>query len=203
MATDNPTSDIPFPLGLGYTPYLLTAADLAEFPHDLPSGPVRFELDDGVLITMPPPGFEHGQVENIIAAELRYQGSHRGYGSATGEVGVVLRRNPDRVVGPDATFISSKRSPVTLTPEGYLQTIPDLVVEVVSKNDTRQYLERKTRDYLQAGVNIVWLVDPAKRTLVEHRSGQEPRTFDVSATVELPDLIPGFQLRLADVFEPA
>jgi Uma2 family endonuclease len=88
-----------------------------------------------------------------------------GFGVTTGEVGVVLRRNPDCVVGPDATFISKTRLPIKRTPEGYLETIPDLVVEVVSKNDTRRYLERKTNDYLRAGVAIVWLVDPAKRTL--------------------------------------
>lgn len=202
MATDNPTSDVPFPLGLGYTPYLLTAADLAEMPSELPSGPVRFELDNGMLITMAPPGFDHGHTENIITYALRHYGEMQGFGISSGETGIVLRRNPDSVVGPDAAFISKARLPIKKTPEGYLETIPDLVVEVVSKNDTRQYLERKTRDYLQAGVNIVWLVEPAKRTLVEHRLGQVPRTFDVSATVELPDLIPGFQLRLADVFEP-
>ncbi len=201
MATNNPASDIPS-AAADYIPYLLTAADLAEFPSELPSGPVRFELDNGVLVTMTPPGFEHGQIENIVASELRFQGAHRGFGAATGEVGVVLRRDPDRVVGPDATFVAAARLPIKLTTEGYLETIPDLVVEVVSKNDGRTYLARKVNDYLRAGVVIVWLFDPAKRTLIEHRAGQEPRTFDVSATVELPDLIPGFQLRLADVFLP-
>ena len=85
-------------------------------------------------------------------------------------------------------------------PEGYLETIPDLVVEVVSKNDTRNYLARKVNDYLRAGVRVVWIVDPASQTLVEHRASSEPTVHDANAVVELPELIPGFQLCVADVF---
>ncbi len=200
MATDESTSAYPLVPGVDYAPRLWTAADLAELPEDLPTGSVRYELDDGVLITMTPPGYDHGHMEIAIGGELREQGEKRGHGKATGEVGIVLRRKPDRVVGADAAFISQARLPIRRTPEGYLETIPDLVVEVVSKNDTRAYLTRKIKDYLRAGVSIVWLVDPAKRTLVEYRSGQEALTYDESATVLLSDLIPDFKLALADVF---
>lgn len=200
MATDHPISELPPMPGVDYTPHLLTAADLAALPNELPSGAARYELDNGVLLTMSPPGVDHGETENIIASELRQQGAKRGFGKSTGEIGLLLRRNPDRVVAPDATFFSNSRLPWRRTTEGYSETIPDLVVEVVSKNDTRAYLTRKIKDYLHAGVVIVWLVDPAKRTLVEHRSGCEPVTYDGAATVELPELIPGFQLRLDDVF---
>jgi len=201
MATDESTSAYPLVPGVDYAPRLWTAADLAELPSQLPSGPVRYELEDGVLITMSPPGGEHGYVENVIARELGVHGQVRGFGiSACGEVGIVLRRNPDRVVGADVAYFSKSRFPVKRSPEGYYETIPDLIVEVVSKNDSRNYLRRKVNDYLQAGVAIVWLVDPAKRTLVEYRSGQEALTYDESATVLLPDLIPDFTLALAEVF---
>ncbi|MDZ4780677.1 MAG: Uma2 family endonuclease [Planctomycetia bacterium] len=201
MATDNPTSDVPFSPGLGHIPHLLTAADLAAMPSELPSGPVRFELDNGVLITMSPPGGEHGFAENVIARELGNQGQVTGLGiSVCGEVGIILRRNPDRVVGADVAYFSKSKFPVKRSREGYYETIPDLVVEVESKNDTRAYLKRKVSDYHLAGVSIVWIVNPKKRTLVEYRAGLAPVTFDEAATVELPGLIPGFRLRLADVF---
>lgn len=201
MATDQPVSDDSPSMGLHYVPRLMTAADLAELPSELPSGPVLFELDDGVLITMSPPGGEHGYVEDVVARELGVQGQVKGLGiSACGEVGIVLRKNPDRVVGADIAYFSKSRFPVKRSPEGYYETIPDLIVEVASKNDTRSYLRRKVNDYLRAGVAIVWLVDPARRTLVQHRSGQEAVTYDESATVVLPDLIPDFKLALAEVF---
>lgn len=201
MATDQPISDDSLAASMYYTPRLMTAADLAELPSELSSGPVRFELDDGVLITISLSGGDHGITENVIARELGQQGQVKGHGiSACGEVGIILRRNPDRVVGADVAYFSKARFPVQRSPEGYFETIPDLVVEVASKNDTCAYLRRKINDYLQAGVTIVWIVDLAKRTLVEHRTGQEPVSYDESATIELPGLIPGFQLRLADVF---
>src|SRR5216684_4341273 len=62
----------------GFFPRLFTVADLAVFPSDLPSGPVVYELDNGRLIVMPPPGDIHGAVETILAAELRNQGDKRG-----------------------------------------------------------------------------------------------------------------------------
>jgi Uma2 family endonuclease len=200
MATDDPTSADSLPPAIDYVPRLFTAADLAEMPSDLPSGPVRFELDNGVLVTMSPPGYDHGRLEAAIAAALWQQGEKLGFGNALGEVGIVLRRNPDRIVGADAAFISSTRLPAAKSPEGYLETIPDLVIEVVSKNDTPAYLKRKTRDYLRAGVSIVWLVSRADLCIIEHRATDAPITFDINATLQLPGVIPGFQLRVADLF---
>lgn len=196
--------DVVLPLQpmVDYFPRLLTVADLAELPSDLPSGAIRYELDDGVLLTLPPLDAAHGIVAASISYALGVAARRLKCVACSGGVGVILRRSPDRVVGADILFIAPSRLPVRQSDEGYLETMPDLVVEVVSMKDTRLYLERKINDCLLAGVAIVWLVDPAKRTLVEHRPGQEPRTFDATATVELPDLIPGFQLRLADVFAP-
>ena len=70
-------------------------------------------------------------------------------------------RNPDRLVGADAVFIANSSLPIRESSEGYLETIPDLVVEVRSKNDTLPAVQRKVDDYLTAGVKVVWVVDPA------------------------------------------
>lgn len=89
-----------------------TVADLAEMPAELPSGPVRWELDNGRLVSMAPPGDEHGAVELKIAGALLYQGEMRGFGKArSGGSGVVLWRNPDRTVGADAVFIAAASLP--------------------------------------------------------------------------------------------
>src|SRR5262249_44652210 len=79
---------------------VFTAADLAVLPSDLPSGPVVYELDNGRLITMPPPGNVHGAIETKFAGAFLYEGEKRGHGKARcGEVGIILWKNPDRVVG--------------------------------------------------------------------------------------------------------
>ena len=176
-----------------------TAADLAALPDELPSGPVRYELDNGELVTMSPPGYVHGVIEATLTTHLKIQGEWRGCGKVCcGEAGIVLWRNPDRVVGADAAFVATANLPVRRSPEGYLETIPDLVVEVMSPNDTRPEVQRKVDDYLHAGVRVVWVLDPARRTLAIHRPGQAVETLGEADTLTVPEVIPGFSLRVAD-----
>jgi Uma2 family endonuclease len=180
---------------------LLTVEDLALFPDDLPSGPVKYELDNGRLVIMPPPGDIHGAVDSNVTAELKLQGEKKGHGKARSEVGVVLWRDPDRVVGPDGLFVRKERLPLRLSREGYLLTIPDLILEVRS-NDTRPIIRQKVRDYLKAGVVVVvWVADPDKRTVTEYRAGKRPRIYRIGDTLTINDVIPGFQMKVADVFQ--
>lgn len=181
-------------------PRLLTAADLAALPDELPSGPVKYELDNGRLIMMAPAGEPHADGQKTIVTELTVQGERRGHGKAYGEVGVVLWTNPFRVVEPDAAFVKSISLPVRLSPEGYLETIPELVVEVRSKNDTKAYLARKVADYLASGVQLAWVIDPEESTVTEHRRGLVPKTLVGNGTLECEGIVPGFRLSLADLF---
>jgi Uma2 family endonuclease len=193
------TSPTGLPFPPGYEPKLFTAADLAQMPSELPSGTVQYELHRGVLITMPPPGDVHGAVELNVGAELKVQGERRGLGKArSGDVGIVLARGPDHVFGADAAFISNARLPIRRSPEGYLETIPELIVEVRSKNDTLAALERKAQDYLQAGAVVVWVVDPINRDVVEYRQGVPPRTWGEDEVLTVEDVIPGFALAVRD-----
>jgi Uma2 family endonuclease len=184
------------------SPRLLTAADLAVLPTELPSGPVRYELHHGRLITMTPPGDIHGAVEGNLIAALKSQGEYRGHGKARcGDVGIVLSRNPDVVVGADAVFLTNASLPVRRTSEGYLETIPDLVVEVRSKNDTLPALQRRAQEYLDAGVRVVWMADPFDRNVTEYRPGTAPRAFGEPDTLTIDDLIPGFALLVRDALQ--
>lgn len=98
---------------------LYTVADLAELPSELPSGPVIWELDNGRIVPISPPGDLQGAVESNLVIALGNQGQARGLGKVrSGEVGIVLWRNPDRVVGADAVFISNASLPVRRSPAG-------------------------------------------------------------------------------------
>lgn len=180
---------------------LLTIADLAALPSELPSGSVRYELNNGRLIVMPPPGDIHGAVELNLGAQLKLQGELCGLGKArSGGPGVILWRNPDRVVGPDAVFIANCSLPIRLSEEGYLETFPDLIVEVRSKNDTNTEVSDKVKDYLKAGVRVVWKADPKAKTVTAYRRGRKPRVFKESDCLTVEDVIPGFQTAVRDVF---
>jgi Uma2 family endonuclease len=178
---------------------LLTAADLAAMPSQLPSGPVDYELDHGRLVMMSPPGNRHGAVQAIISTELIVQGQRRGLGKALSEVGIILSRAPDCVVAPDAVFIASRSLPVRESPEGYLETIPELVVEVRSQNDGTPQLDRKIHDYLNAGVQLVWVIDPVAKTVTVYRRGAEPHVLTQSDKLSAEDVIPGFSVAIAEL----
>ena len=181
-------------------PRLLTAADLAALPDELPTGPVKYELDNGRLVTMAPAGEPHADSQASIVTELKLQGERKGHGKAYGEIGVILWKNPFRVVEPDAAFVKTSSLPVRISPERYLETIPELIVEVRSKNDTKAYLAQKVADYLAAGARLVWVIDPDDSTVTEHRPGSEPRTLSRGDTLPCEDIIPGFRLSLAELF---
>ena len=179
---------------------LLTIADVAVLPSQLPSGPVQYELNDGRLVVMAPPGADHGKSQIRFGFELIRQGVQPGHGEAYSETGVILRRNPDRLVGPDAAFIVTSRMPARISREGYLETVPDLVVEIRSKNDKPSEVEEKIEDYLRAGVRVVWVGDPEVMTVTEHRSKHSPRVFTADDTLIVEDVIPGFAMKVRDGF---
>jgi Uma2 family endonuclease len=181
---------------------LFTAADLESLPTELPSGPIDYELDNGRLVfIVVPPGNTQGAAQSNVVTELKNQGERKGYGKARTEVGVVLWRDPDRVLTPDVLFVAKKSLPIKESPEGYLETIPELVVEIRSKNDSLPYVRRKAEHYLKAGVEVVWIVDPTVKTVTIHTSHGEPVVTGEANTLELPSLIPGFSLPVADVFQ--
>src|SRR3954468_10613177 len=123
-ATSTPVSPAPV---IPQSRVRLTVADIAKFPRSLPSGDVRWELLDGEPIPMSPPGYVHCKIALKIGAQLLVQGEQRGLGEAGDEVAIILRRNPDRVVGADAVFVAKASLPARLSSEGYLETIPELV----------------------------------------------------------------------------
>jgi len=177
---------------------LFTVADLAALPTSLPSGDVRYELDDGKLITMSPPSDTHGRRQNLIGYYLT-QAEFAGLGEARSEVGIILRRNPDRVVGADAAFVLTQSLPVTRSPEGYLETIPEIVVEIRSKNDTNPEIAAKNDEYFRAGVVEVWVIDPTARTAAVCRANQSVTVYPDTGTLVSP-LLPGWSVPVANLF---
>src|SRR5262245_37858923 len=99
---------------------LLTAADVAALPRTLPSGGVKYELHDGRLIVIAPPGDQHAKRQARFAALLYVHGEQPGHGETRAEVGVLLRRNPDLLLAPDAAFLTTAQLPPLVSPEGYL-----------------------------------------------------------------------------------
>jgi Uma2 family endonuclease len=183
---------------------LWTIADLAALPDQLPTGPARYELWDGELRLMSPPGEIHGNLQGQLVTLLNVYGAWEGLGRADAEVGIVLKEgDPATVVGADAAFYTPDQLPVRRTTEGYSLTVPALVVEVRSKNDTLREMEAKARAYLAAGVTTVWVADPLRKVVTIYRGGQEPEVLGSEQVLTAPEFIPRLEHPIAALFEGA
>ncbi len=55
---------------------------------------------------------------------------------------------------------------------------PDVAVEVVSRTDTFGAVNLKVKQYLDAGVRMVWLINPDLRTVDVYQPGEPSRRFN-------------------------
>ena len=177
---------------------LLTADDLLRLYGE----GVRGELIRGVLCETVAAGREHGKIVVNLAAELRAFVRPRRLGSLTAsDSGVRLEREPDTVREPDIEFTSAERLPLDARVRGYSDVVPDLVVEVVSPSDSPRGVYDKTHMWLNHGVILVWVVDPDARTIEVYQTGAATLTLTEDDSLEGGPVLPGFSLRVAEVFE--
>jgi Uma2 family endonuclease len=103
---------------------LLTAEEFLAKPHD----GRRSELVRGRVVEMPPTNFIQGIICINIGAFLSSYVRHRDLGWVTGnDSGVITKRDPDSVRGPDVAFFSYQRVPKDSPPAGYPEVAPELV----------------------------------------------------------------------------
>lgn len=168
----------------------------------MPDNGKRSELVDGELSEMPPAGLEHGDVGVGLTTELRNHVRPRRLGRVFGpDTG--FRIFPDRhlAYAPDVSFVTAER---IATVEDYTKMgrlAPDLVVEVVSPSDRSADVLDKVRNYLLAGVRLVWIVDPRKRSVTAYVPDREPRVYPEHDILDGGDVLPEFRLPVADIFD--
>jgi Uma2 family endonuclease len=179
---------------------LLTAEEFAALP-DPPDGS-RQELVKGVVVTMPPPQGRHGVVCSKINRLLgNYVEANNLGWTTSNDSGTILERDPDTVRGPDVAFWRITRQPDV--PDGYFEIPPDLAVEVLSPDDRRPRVREKIREYVAAGVPMVWLVDPDTRTVTVYTGRLRGLELDEADQLDGGDVLPGFACRVSDLFPPA
>ena len=176
----------------------LTADDLLR----LYSEGVRGELIRGELCQTMPTGQEHGEIVMNLGALLRVFIKPRRLGRLTGsDSGVWLERDPDTVREPDIAFFSAEKMPLGTRVTGYAEVVPDLVVEVVSPNNSLREINDKSLMWLSYGVSLVWAVNPDTRSVDVYRAGRVTSTLSESDTLDGLDALPGFACAVSDVFD--
>lgn len=107
---------------------------------------------------------------------------------------------PSQVRKPDVSFVRRGRLPDERPPDGYLMIAPDLAVEVLSPNDLAYEVDQKILDYLTAGVQLVWVVNPETRSVRIHRQDRSLAGLEESDGLDGETVVPGFRCAVKELF---
>ena len=175
------------------TKKLITGEELLEMES---IGPC--ELVAGEIVKMSPTNVEHAFLENEIGRILGNFVVEQKIGWVlTGEAGVYTQRNPDSIRAGDVIFISKERMPKRPR-RGFLETAPELVVEIVSPSDRWADLHDKIEEYFGIGVQWVWVVEPTRQVI---RVYSAPTQVEIVANqLQGQGVLAGFELSVTELF---
>jgi Uma2 family endonuclease len=182
-------------------PQPLTTEQLLAMPED---GKVRW-LINGELWQkeMTRRNRGHSRVEARIAQLLNNwadtQSPPRGE-VLVGEAGIRLRRNPDTSVGVDVAYISAETAQANPDDQAFLEGAPVLVVEILSPSDKHEEITEKVQAYLEAGVKLVWVADPAFHTITVYATDAPPQLFNETQTLDAAPHLLGFSVAVRSIF---
>jgi Uma2 family endonuclease len=165
-------------------------------PEDL------LELTDGQLVEREP----MGQKADAIAARLLLRVGNfveeNDLGLINGAQGSyqIFPNAPKKVRIPDISFTRRDRLPAEGLAEGHSRITPDLVIEIVSPNDTATGLDEKIEDFLSAGVPLIWVLYPKTRAIQLFRRDGTGNRLRPGATLDGEDVLPGFRCDVAQLF---
>lgn len=180
---------------------LHTAEEFWEIAQRPENADKRLALIDGEIVEMPP----SSQINTVIAMRIGHFFNAfvipHDLGYVTGaDGGFTLTEHNARQ--PDVAFIAKARHPVL---EGVAFPIaPDLAVEVISPSESSNDVLKKVQRYIEAGTRLVWAVYPLEQTVYVWSpapdGGLHVKIFGVEDTLDGGDVLPGFTLKVRDIF---
>jgi Uma2 family endonuclease len=188
--------------------FMFTITDLEQLQTEHPEW--QMELVDGSVLVMGPSDYESEEIGaeliRLLANWVRPQRLGRVTGSSAGfilpsledvEQADKLKRN---LRAPDVSFVRADR--LKRTKRDFVELVPDLIVEVKSKSDRIKTLQEKIQLFLQLGSSVGILIDPDELTLTVYRLNQEPIILQDNDKLTLPDLLPGWELTVSELWPP-
>ncbi|MBV8069235.1 MAG: Uma2 family endonuclease [Acidobacteriaceae bacterium] len=155
-----------------------------------------YELSDGELIRLSPPGYRHALIITNIATLLRTRLDRARFVVATGDAGFLLKPKPEAATVRGADVAVNRRG--TPVPAGLFPGSPFVAIEVVSPSNTPEYMDRKIKQYLAAGSEEVWILYPDTLEVHVYSQDQQPLMFREDDEFES---VLGCRFRAGDFFE--
>ncbi|TVP58609.1 MAG: Uma2 family endonuclease [Nodularia sp. (in: Bacteria)] len=177
-----------------------TKLTLEEFLN-LPGDDVNYEFVDGQAVPKVSPKFFHSTLQAALLVLIRLW--CKGKGRVGTEWAVILKRQgKDWVPVPDLTYISYERLPASWKRNEACPVIPELVIEIISPDQTKKEFEEKAKDYLAVGVSIVWVVDPEAISIRVFLPDGSSQVYTDNMLI-INSILPGLELTTRQVFEEA
>ena len=160
----------------------------------------RCELVDGTLVEKTA-GFEESRLAGRLIQLVNTYLDDNDLGVCVGADGM-MRLAPGLVRIPDLSFINWDRLPGRESPKEPIPDLaPDLAVEIISEGNTRAEMVRKVREYFEAGVSLVWLIDPKRRTARVYSTPDKSILVRADECLDGGGVLPGFVLPLGDFLD--
>ncbi|MGL5076669.1 MAG: Uma2 family endonuclease [Waterburya sp.] len=166
----------------------------------------RMELTkDGELIIMSPTGGTAGRKNSRLTQQIRNWTDRDGTGEAFDSSTVFVLPSGARR-SPDVSWIKLERwnQLTQVQQDGFPPLAPDFVIELVSpsdlKNQRYEDLQAKMQEYIDNGVQLGWLIEPAAKTVEIYRSGKQVEVLNNPQTLSGESVLPGFVLDLGEIF---
>lgn len=176
-----------------------TRTTVAEF--EITSGDDRVELIDGEIVEMVPSSDGSSSIAATIAFLLGLHVRPRKLGRIyNADAGFVLFPDRETVRVPDVAFVRADRMPQGEARRHFARLAPDLAVEVLSPTDRNRDVRAKAAMYQEAGVPLIWLVDPDAQTVAVLALGQEPVTLTGADTLDGGEVLPDLRIEVAEIF---
>lgn len=175
----------------------LTVEDLTDLQADHPDW--RMELIKGEIVVMSPSGYESDEVAAEVIRVLGNWVRPRKLGRiAASSAGFRLPNSDLRA--PDASFVLAER--LRRSPKSFAQLAPDLTVEVKSPTDSLEAIRTKIQEFLSLGTRVGILINPDDHTVEVHRSVQTIVTLRDGDVLTIPDVLPGWEVQVVDLWAP-
>ncbi|AFZ03505.1 Uma2 family endonuclease [Calothrix sp. PCC 6303] len=139
-------------------------------------GDTTYELVDGKIFPKMSPKFHHSKLTRTFIKIIEEWSQERG--EVCPEWSIKLtRQKRDWVPTPDLLYISHGRLPANWDENTACPVPPDLVIEIISPGQTFGQMIAKAKDYLNAGVSRVWVVDSQARSITVFYPDAAPQTY--------------------------
>lgn len=157
------------------------------------------ELIDGCLVEKTYVLYE-SFLTAVVMTKLQNSAQSQALGIVLGPDGM-MQLFPNQVRMPDASFISWASLEGSGFPDQPAPDLaPDLAVEIISRGNTQEEMDRKLREYFEAGVRYVWYFYSKTKTMNYYTAPDQVSTFGEGDTIRGGDVLPGFSLELTKFF---